>query len=58
MKDADFEDSFMDGDVVAEDVGAVDGGGVEAGAAVVTPLDVIQNVGENHRGVGWGVTGR
>ncbi len=44
MKEADFEDSFMDGEVVAEDVGAVDGGGVEAGAGVVTPLDVVENV--------------
>ncbi len=58
MKKADFEDSFVDGEVVAEDIGAIDRGGVETCAGVVTPLDVVENVGENHRGVGGRVAGR
>lgn len=57
MEEAHFEDALVDGEVVAEDVGAVDRGGVDAEAGIVALLDVVEDVGEDHRGVGWGVAG-
>lgn len=57
MEEADFEDALVDGEVVAEDIGAIDRGGVDARAGVVTPLDVIKYVGEDHWGIWWRVAG-
>lgn len=56
MEQANFEDSFMDCNMVAENIGAIDRGGVNARAGVVTALDVVVNVRESHRFVGHGIT--
>ena len=57
VEEADLEDALVDGQVVAEDVGAVGRRRVDAQVGVVALLGVGKDPGEDHRGVCRGVTG-
>ena len=49
-KRSNFQDPFMDSEVVAEDIGAINGGGEDTSHGVVILIDIVDNAGEDHRG--------